>query len=151
MIGFAGLVLFMNPGLVDWGDWRVLAGNAMLLLSAICWARSGFWPQTFWQLAVSTILALIAAIPELISTPIHWTPALTASLLYNWAVTMPLGYFLWNKVLSILPATVAGQVMALTPILGFALSVAVFGGAISWDVILSIGLIVLGIIITLRA
>src|ERR1044071_7164553 len=37
-LGFAGLFLFMNPGLVDWGDWRILGGNAMLLLAAICWA-----------------------------------------------------------------------------------------------------------------
>ena len=37
-VGFAGLLLFMNPGLVDWSDWRVLAGNAMLLLAAMSWA-----------------------------------------------------------------------------------------------------------------
>ena len=63
-VGFAGLLLFMNPGLVDWSDWRVLAGNAMLLLAAISWAlgsvlyrrqawRSSFWTQTFWQILVS--------------------------------------------------------------------------------------------------
>src|SRR5262249_41003336 len=34
-LGFDGLVLFMNPGLVDWRDPRVLAGNAMLVLAAI--------------------------------------------------------------------------------------------------------------------
>ena len=37
-IGFAGLLLFMNPGLVDWGDGRGLLGNTLLLLSAILWA-----------------------------------------------------------------------------------------------------------------
>src|SRR5262249_37389891 len=36
-IGFAGLVLFMNPGLVDWGNGRILAGNALLLLAAVAW------------------------------------------------------------------------------------------------------------------
>ena len=41
-VGFAGLLLFMNPGLVDWSDWRVLAGNAMLLLRrGIMGARLG--------------------------------------------------------------------------------------------------------------
>src|SRR5213075_1074617 len=59
-IGFAGLVLFMNPGLVDWSSGRTLLGNAFLLLSAIAWAfgsclyrrriwRTRFWTQTFWQ------------------------------------------------------------------------------------------------------
>src|SRR5438552_1040397 len=32
-IGFAGLVLFMNPGLVDWTSARTLLGNAFLLLA----------------------------------------------------------------------------------------------------------------------
>ncbi len=68
-IGFAGLVLFMNPGLVDWTSARTLLGNAFLLLAAIAWAfgsclyrrriwRTGFWTQTFWQLVVSAPVVL---------------------------------------------------------------------------------------------
>jgi len=56
----------MNPGLLDWGNGQILAGNAMLLLAAILWAlgsclyrrfswHSPFWVQTFWQLAVSIV------------------------------------------------------------------------------------------------
>jgi len=164
VVGFAGLFLFMNPGLVDWGDPRVLGGNAMLLLAAICWAagsilyrrrvwRSTFWAQTFWQLAVSTvtIVAIMAiALPEVLALPIHWSPTLVMILAYNWVVTTALGYFLWNKVLAVMPAAVAGQVMALTPIGGFLVSLAIFGGAVTSDVVVSIVLIVLGIILTLR-
>src|SRR5947199_190555 len=83
-IGFAGLVLFMNPGLVNWTNGRTLLGNAFLLLTAM-------------------------------------------------------------------PATIAGQVLALTPVGGFLLSTVIFGGAVTADVIASIGLIVAGIILTLRA
>ena len=43
---------------------------------------------------------------------------------------------------------VAGQVMALTPVGGFLLS-AIFGGAVTPDVVVSIVLIALGIILTL--
>ena len=50
-----------------------------------------------------------------------------------------------------LPAAVAGQVLALTPIGGFLLSMLIFGGAVTGDVVLSIVLIVAGIILTLRA
>lgn len=50
-----------------------------------------------------------------------------------------------------MPAGVAGQVMALTPVGGFLLSAAIFGGEITWDVMASIVLIVVGIILTLRA
>jgi drug/metabolite transporter (DMT)-like permease len=161
-IGFAGLVLFMNPGLVDWGDWRMLGGNAMLLAAAICWAlgsilyrrrswRSGFWTQTFWQVAVSTLLVAILALPDFAEQSIRWSPALVAILAYNWVVTTALGYFLWGKVLSVMPAGVAGQVMALTPVGGFLLSTAIFGGTVTFDIVASIALIVSGIVVTLRA
>src|SRR6266853_755114 len=50
VVGFAGLFLFMNPGLVDWGDPRVVAGNAMLLLAAICWASGSItYRRRVWR------------------------------------------------------------------------------------------------------
>ena len=95
--------------------------------------------------------ALWIAAPLGIGEPIRWTPTLILVLAYNWVITTALGYFLWNKVLSVMSAGVAGQVMALTPVGGFLLSVAIFGGEITADVVVSIGLIVGGIILTLRA
>ncbi len=161
-VGFAGLFLFMNPGLLDWGDRRVLAGNAVLLLAAISWAlgsclyrrrlwRSGVWAQTFWQLAVSMIPVAAMVVPGLGREPIHWTAFLFAVLLYNWVVTTALGYFLWSKVLTMMPAATAGQVLALTPVGGFLLSTLIFGGAVTGDILASIALIVAGIALTLRA
>jgi drug/metabolite transporter (DMT)-like permease len=161
-VGFAGLVLFMSPGLVDWTDRRLLAGNGLLLLAAICWAlgsclyrnrgawRAPFWTQTLWQLAVSAVPIAAIALPAAAREPIRWSPALLAILAYNWIVTTALGYFLWNKVLSMMPAAVAGQVLALTPVGGFLLSIAMFGGAIGGSMIASIALIVGGILLTLR-
>ena len=129
-IGFAGLVLFMNPGLVDWGNGHILAGNALLLLAAILWAlgsclyrrfswRSPFWVQTFWQLAVSIVPVGAIVLIEAPGEPVHWSPELVAILAYNCIVTTALGYFLWGKVLSMMPAATAGQVLMLTPIGGF--------------------------------
>jgi drug/metabolite transporter (DMT)-like permease len=161
-VGFAGLLLFMNPGLVDWSDVRVLLGNAMLLLAAICWAlgsvlyrqrvwRTGFWAQTFWQLLASLPAVALVAMPAVLGEQVRWSLGLGLILAYNWIVTTALGYFLWNKVLTAMPAAVAGQVMALTPVGGFLLSAAIFGGEVSLDVLASIALIVAGIVLTLRA
>ena len=167
-VGFAGLVLFMNPTLVDWRNGQVLAGNSLLLLAAFAWAlgsclyrrrlwRSSFWVQTLWQLAVSIIpvgaIVLIGTI--VVAGPVgggsvHWSPAVVAILAYNCIVTTALGYFLWGKVLAMMPAATAGQVLTLTPISGFVLSTLIFGGTISADVAVSIVLILGGIFITLR-
>lgn len=161
-LGFLGLVLFMNPDLVDWTSGRVLAGNALLLGAAICWAagsclyrlrawRTPFWAQTFWQLGISTVIITVVAVPAAANEAVHWSIALVLILAYNWIVTTALGYFLWNKVLSELPAAVAGQVTALTPVFGFLLAAAIFGGEVTPDVVAAVALIVLGIILTLRA
>jgi drug/metabolite transporter (DMT)-like permease len=75
---------------------------------------------------------------------------LIAILAYNCVVTTALGYFLWGKVLSMMPAATAGQVVTLTPIGGFVLSILIFGGTITADAAISIALIIGGIAITLR-
>lgn len=82
--------------------------------------------------------------------PVRWSPDLVAILAYNCIVTTALGYFLWGRVLSMMPAATAGQVLTLTPIGGFVLSALIFGGSMTADVVLSIVLIVGGIFVTLR-
>ena len=160
-IGFAGLALFMKPGLIDWGSPRMVAGNALLIGAAILWAlgsclyrqrawRSPFWVQTFWQLAVSLPPVAVLLLAGFGGGPVRWSLAVVLILAYNALVTTALGYFLWAKVLSMMPAATAGQVLTLTPVGGFVLSTLMFGGAVSADVAISIALIVAGIFVTLR-
>jgi drug/metabolite transporter (DMT)-like permease len=160
-IGFAGLIVFMDPALVDWTDPREVAGNLLLLLAAISWAlgsclygrrpwRSGFWAQTFWQLAVGVVTIVVPAVLLVPNWSVEWTPGFTAILAYNWTITTALGYFLWNKVLAVMSPAVAGQVLTLTPICGFLLSTLIFGGAITVDIVAGILLIAAGIVLTLR-
>jgi drug/metabolite transporter (DMT)-like permease len=92
-----------------------------------------------------TVGALIAGIGGA-----RWSPAIVAILVYNCVVTTALACFLRGKVLSMMSAATAGQVLTLTPVGGFLLSLVMFGGRLSADVVLSIGLIVGGIFVTLR-
>ena len=160
-IGFVGLVVFMNPALVDWADRREVAGNLLLLLAAICWAvgsclygrrpwQSSFWAQTFWQLAVGAVTIVVPTVVLEPSWSVLWTPGFAAILAYNWIVTTALGYFLWNKVLAVMSPAVAGQVLTLTPISGFLLSTLIFGGVITVDIVAGILLIAIGLVLTLR-
>ena len=160
-VGFAGLVLFMNPALVDWTAPREVAGNLFLLLAAICWAvgsclygcrlwRSSFWAQTFWQLSVGAVTTVVLAVVLEPNWSVQWTPGFATILIYNCIVTTALGYFLWNKVLAVMSAAVAGQVLTLTPISGFLLSILIFGGAITVDIVAGILLIAIGLVLTLR-
>jgi drug/metabolite transporter (DMT)-like permease len=81
---------------------------------------------------------------------VRWSLFLVAIVLYNAIITTALGYFLWGKVLSMMPVAVAGQVLTLTPVGGFVLSLLIFGGSLTIDVVVSIVLIVAGIFVTLR-
>jgi drug/metabolite transporter (DMT)-like permease len=161
-VGFAGLIVFMNPALVDWTDLREVTGNLFLLLAAVCWAigsclyarrqwRSSFWAQTFWQLSVGALTILVPAAILEPDWSVQWTPGFLAILAYNWIVTTALGYYLWNKVLAAMSPAVAGQVLTLTPISGFLLSTLIFGGAMTFDIVAGILLIATGLVLTLRA
>jgi len=160
-VGFAGLVVFMNPTLVDWRDPREVAGNLLLLLAAMSWAvgsclygrrtwRSSFWAQTFWQLAVGAVTIVVPTVLLEHDRSVRWTADFVAILAYNCTVTTALGYFLWNKVLAVMSPAVAGQVLTLTPISGFLLSTLIFGGAITLDIVAGILLIAIGLVLTLR-
>jgi drug/metabolite transporter (DMT)-like permease len=162
IVGFLGLMLFMNPGLIDWHQGRVLFGNLCLILASVSWAlgsclyrrrawASPFWAQTWWQLAAGCA----ATVPVGLFAAGGWPPAprpmVLAILAYNWIVTTALGYFLWNRVLTLMSPSVAGQVLTLTPIGGFLLSIAIFGGAVTGDMLASIALIMAGLGLTLRS
>jgi drug/metabolite transporter (DMT)-like permease len=161
-VGFFGLVVFMSPRLIDWGSGRALFGNLCLLLAAIAWALGAclyrrrrwatpFWAQTWWQLAGGCGATALAAIIVRTDIAAGLTPLVVAILVYNWIVTTVLGYFLWNRVLTLLPPAVAGQVVTLTPVGGFVLSVLMFGGAVGADTMAGIALIVAGLALTLRS
>ena len=51
---------------------------------------------------------------------------------------------------SVMSPAVAGQVLTLTPIVGFLLSTVIFGGAITADIVGGILLIAIGLVLTLR-
>ncbi|MFD1049606.1 hypothetical protein ACFQ1S_30810, partial [Kibdelosporangium lantanae] len=38
IVGFAGVMLMLNPGEINWQDSQTVQGNALLLFCSLCWA-----------------------------------------------------------------------------------------------------------------
>lgn len=160
--GLAGIVIFLNPTLVNWSDRRVLIGNALGLAGAVTWAlgaclyrrrrwQTGFWTQTFWQVLWS---ALICALPMWTlgaRRPAVWSAALIAVLAYNTVVTTALCYWWWGKVLAVTSASRAGQFLTLVPVCALLMGNAFSGEAVSATAVAGVLLICAGVLITMRS
>lgn len=160
LVGFAGIVLFVNPALVNWHDPRVLIGNGIGLTAGLAWAlgacfyrkrtwRSSFWTQTFWQVVWSAVLTDAFALFAQRSSAITWNWHLLAVMAYTWIGPTALCWLFWGKALAVMPAWRAGQVLALTPVVGMIVSAIFTEEQITGTVALSIVLICTGTWISL--
>ncbi|MBP2313440.1 DMT family transporter [Azospirillum soli] len=163
LLTFAGVLVFFNPALLDWSDTQVLLGNGLLLACAVSWAlgatlyrrhgrwQTSFWTQTFWMIAVSAVVTAPLALGTEHARPIHWTPALSTVLAFNWLVATGLCYWWWAKSLTAMPASQAGQIACLVPITALLLSAAFLGEPLTAGVLIAVALIGAGIVTTMRA
>jgi drug/metabolite transporter (DMT)-like permease len=161
-IGFAGLLVFFNPASLDWRDRGTLTGSGLILLGAISWSlgsclyrrhtwQSSLMTQTLWQMGISMVpIAAFSAVFEH-QAAFHLTAQLAAIILFNWFVPTALAMSCWGKVLSMMPVSVAGQWLLLTPMVGFALSARFMHEAVTPALLLSAALIVAGIFVTMRS
>lgn len=160
-VGFAGIMVFFNPAVIDWHQPGVLAGSGLILLGSMGWAlgsclyrkrawRTGFMGQTLWMLLVSWVP--ISALSLLLERDAAFRPngRLAIIVLFNWFVPTALAMWCWAKVLSMMPASSAGQFLLLTPIVGFLLSAAFFGEPVTPTLVASAALIATGIFIAMR-
>ena len=161
MAVFSGLLLFMNPALVNWRDSKVLFGNTLVLISAISWAmgaclyrrykwQTPFWSQIFWQILWSGVIVL--ALEPLMGPRgrVVWNIAVIGVLAYNWLGTTILCLFLWNRVLLLMRASSASQVVSITPVIAVLSSAVLTGETVTPSIGISVALIVGGICLAVR-
>jgi drug/metabolite transporter (DMT)-like permease len=128
-LSLAGLLLFVDPAVVDWRAPGVPAGMALVLAAAVLWGlgaayysgrrwRASMLCQTLWQLLAASIPLTIAALAFETDLPIRPTPTLLAIMAWNWIVPTALALWAWGQLLNRVPSAVAGQLLALTPLVG---------------------------------
>ena len=158
LIGFAGLLIFLNPALVNWHDRRALFGNALVLCSGVGWAvgaalyrrrkwQTPQWTQTTWQIIWGAATVMVADLFA-VHHRLEWRPVLIGVLAFNWIIATALCYWWWGRALTIMPASRAGQIVSLVPILALIMGAMWNGERLTPVVFVSMALIFAGIVLT---
>ncbi|GAB2908542.1 DMT family transporter [Paralcaligenes sp. KSB-10] len=162
LIGLMGLLVFFNPLVIDWHRGGAVLGSGLILAGSMSWAfgsclyrrkrwSSGFVSQTLWQLLVASVpIAVLSLVLER-TEAMNITARLSLIVAYNWVVPTALAMWCWNRVLSVMAVSTAGQFLLLTPLVGFWLSIVFLNETMSRALIVSAILIMIGLFVTIRA
>ena len=154
VLGFGGLALFCAPWSMDWTSYDALAGSGAALLGAAGWAlgavlyrrfvwTSSLGQQIFLQVLAAAVAALLCA-SAFEQRPLVLDMQYGLIVLYNALVPTILAFWFWAKILTLIPASTAGQFVLLSPIVGILLGSLVLGEAITPMLIVSAALILGG-------
>jgi drug/metabolite transporter (DMT)-like permease len=158
-VGFSGLFLFFNSAPVNWHDPHVVLGNCLCLSGGLSWAlgaclyrrrkwQTPFWTQTFWQ-----VLWTAVAIGPLLLGPqraTHWSGPVMGMIAYNGIACTALAWLWWGKALAVMPASRAGQIVTLVPVIAVIIGALWAGEPLTPGTAVSVVLICLGIVLALR-
>lgn len=158
ILGMLGVLILFNPLQFDWHNHAILLGNALLILSAWCWAgviihtRFGKWqspPQqlVFWQMLVSIFPILLFALilePHAHNT---WNTPLVLTLLYNGVFASAIGYWCSLIVSRHLPVTVSTLGYLGVPIVGLLSSAIILHETVTISLIIALSTLLGGLVL----
>ncbi len=160
LLGFAGVVLVVGPGLGPEGADGLLGsvpGQLACLAAAACYgvafvytrrflAGSGFPPLALsaCQLgAASAMLAVLA--PVVARTPVQLTLSVVASVAVLGAVGTGLAYLLFYRLIGDAGATTVSMVTYLIPVVAVILGIIVLGEPLTWNVFAGAAVVIVGV------
>jgi drug/metabolite transporter (DMT)-like permease len=159
ILGLAGIVTLVAPDLETLRESPLGAG--FILLGAMCWAvgtliqkhltttRLSTMALTGWQLVIGSIpILLLAPIIEGLAFPQVSGRAWAAGV-YITIVALVVCYFLWFKIVSLLPASRASISMLLVPALGVISGALFLDEAFGWREVLALAFIASALIMVL--
>lgn len=157
LLGVVGIVLLFSPWQFNWHDPHTLFGNGLLILSSLVWSivmlhtRYGKWhssPTALlpWQALISPLPSLIAALLLAPHPIIQFTNTFWFSMLYTAILSTPVAYWLVTMVSRALPVITTSLALLAIPVVGLLSSVVMVHEALTFSILLSLGLIIVGLI-----
>jgi drug/metabolite transporter (DMT)-like permease len=158
ILGLLGLLLLFAPWAFNWHNQKVLFGNVLLLLAAVCWAiamlhtRYGKWHRPSiqlipWQLLIASVSVLLVSIILSPHPEIHWTKRLWAAGLFNGLFATAFAYAAIIYVSQRLPVVNTSLLLLAVPVLGLFSSALWLGEQITIDKIAALLFIMSGLVI----
>lgn len=156
LLGFLGVITLFNPWGFDWHNQQIIMGNLLLLLAAACWAiamihtRYGTWHSSSlqlvpWQLLLALISVLIVCFIINPHPKINFTPRLLVMGLYNGVLATGFAYAAIIYVSQRLPVITTSLLLLGVPVLGLLFSAWMLGERLTFDIILALILILVGL------
>lgn len=157
LLGAAGIVLLFSPWSLDWHNKNILLGNGLLVLAALCWAgvmlhtRYTKWHRDShlllpWQMLVSTIPSLTAALIFSPHPEIHLTENFMVSISYSAILSSGVAYWLLIVLSRKLPVITLSLILLTTPVIGLISSAFLVNEKLDSLTLFAVGLILLGLI-----
>ena len=158
-LGIGGIVLLLNPAVIDWGVEGEAAGAAMLLVNAVVWAlaaihiRRHTWHATPlelqpWQLLVALVPLAILALVFDGGASIEWTPQTVLVLLYSGPVATAFAYWASQSVTRTLGPLASTTGFLAVPVVGLLAGSIVLGEALTPVDLAGFGLVLVGVAAT---
>lgn len=156
-LGFAGVIVLLNPMTFDFTDKNLLIGNAFMLVTSFSFAiaiilmrrRPGTAPiiqLVPWQLFGGSILLAIAAFSIEGTPEVQWSPSLIAILAYNGPIASGFCFWAFLTVSRDLPAINTAIGSMGVPVIGVLSSALILNESLTLGVVSGLGLILLGVL-----
>ncbi len=161
IVGFAGVVVVMLPGLVGTGIHADLLGQAAVLLAALCYALGGTFSRRYLReespLTQSTMTLLVASLVSwgallLTERPVQWPTVGLTWIAAAWLglLASGLAYLVFFGLIQAWGVTRTSLVTYLLPVTGLALGAVFLAEPVGWNLLLGLVVIMTGIAVVNR-
>jgi drug/metabolite transporter (DMT)-like permease len=158
-MGIGGLMLLLNPAVIDWGVPGELAGTLALLVNAVLWAavtihvRRHTWVSTPldlqpWQLLVALVPMAVAAFLLEPGAEVNWQPITVLVLLYSGPLATAFATWASQSITRSMGPQASATGFLAVPVVGLLSGAIILGEKLGPVDILGFGTVLAGVAVT---